>query len=252
MNGANTSDGCEIVRSTVAAPGTDSIPQFEIRIVKDEYLGFRYRVDLIARDDDGTEEVLDDGLRTKTCPEANLCLAAMWRGVISSLGRLGLYTEEGRPMIRYIAVHYADAEDEVHDIWMGVVKVMWSDSPAIVAKKHAEAFLKDEQFGFSADEIKEILSETFFFWIDPGAAAGLAKLEETALISGEYIDHLSYTIAELFRVDVHFGYEPSWMDRIEKMHEAEPDTSNHYLRDCFPSIGRRTCRKELAMHSKSG
>ena len=136
-------------------------------------------------------------------------------------------------MVRYIAVHYT-SPDEDYDIWMGVVKISNQDSPALRVKEHAIDSLK--KINWDPEDIMAILDGIFFFWVDPGAAAGLSKLKDSNLLSDEFMDHLCLSIAELFRVNAYFGYQENWTDEIDIMLEDKPDEVNHYLKDCLGKV----------------
>lgn len=90
-----TTDGHEIIRSTVAAPGTDTTPYFYLRIVD---LGsdqmFPYRVDLYTEDDDGNLEELLADPSYKTKKEAQVAFGAMWQCLMAALGKIGVFTEK--------------------------------------------------------------------------------------------------------------------------------------------------------------
>lgn len=92
---STTSDGHKIIRSTVAAPGTDTTPYFYLRIVD---LGseqmFPYRVDLYTEDDDGNLEELLADPSYKTKREAAVAFQAMWQGTMATLGKIGVFAEK--------------------------------------------------------------------------------------------------------------------------------------------------------------
>lgn len=84
----------ELVECSVISIDTKGVDRLEIRIVKGKLLDRNYKVALVAVDTNGKELVLDNGLCTKTRDEAQLCLAAMWRGVVYSLGHLNGCSKE--------------------------------------------------------------------------------------------------------------------------------------------------------------
>ena len=89
----------ETVRSTVIAPRTESTEHiqtegYSVRIVKCKFYSWRYRTEVMALGESEEEDEVLDHVYTKTRPEANLCLAAMGKAVMSVLGHLGVYASQ--------------------------------------------------------------------------------------------------------------------------------------------------------------